>query len=173
MPNQVQHALLLIWTKYMFHFSSLLTSTFAFSFGSAAWQCLSLSYHFAFSCALWVTLVTLNSLPWETLISHIPGHKFFIWTETSLQKPQVWPAGCLSWLAGCHFHSLAVLYWRWWMIPTFCTQRRLDWEKQPGTVKKYSRVVTSAYECRLQFIEKSLQVQWRDRPCSLQFAFSA
>lgn len=166
LPNRMQRALLSIPTKYTFHLSSSLTSTFSFSFGSAAPQFPSLPCHFAFSCVFWLITVTphpkacreksVSSSPrphpspphLRSLISRRKGN-------LSAKAP-----GLVCCLSECYFHSLAVFYWGWGMIPTFHTQRWLVWGKQTNrSSNKYSRAVESLFKCRLRFPGKSLLAQ--------------
>lgn len=121
------NALFSVPVKYTFHLSSSLTSTFSFSFGSAALQSPSLPCHFAFSCDFWLITVTqhpkacrkksVSSSPhpcpspphFRSLISHLKGN---LSTKA---------LSLVCYLSEC-FHSLAVFHYGWWMIPTFHSQ---------------------------------------------------
>lgn len=148
-------ALLLILGKYTCHLSSSLNSTFSFSFGSAAPRLPSL--HFAFSCVFWVITVTPHpkSLLWETapsspwsycgppcprsLISHLKG---------KLSAKALGLACCLS---ENYFHSVALFYCIWWMVPTFYTQGLLVWGKRTGAV--INTELESLFKSRIRFPE--------------------
>lgn len=148
LPDWMQRALLLIPAKYTFHLSSSLSRTFSFSFGSAAPQFPSLPCHFAFSCVFWLVTVTLHpqTLPWEiSLLLLLP----LPWSCTSQvtgfsskRKPLCKGSGLVCYLSECYFHSHAVFYLRWWMIPTFHTQRWLSEESKQinKSSNEYSRV---------------------------------